>query len=157
MNNSVYTCAASLCVTLVACGIIRMIAPAGNTSRILSVVISVFVLCSLVSPISVFVKNLSVTVDEDEFMSEEKSISVEYDNEIIRQTADYINQYVYTSLKAEGIDNTAIETVLALDENSGIYISKMNIYIDKRYTEKTQVINEVVKNTVGIEPEITER
>ena len=156
MNTSVYTCAASLCVTLVACAVIRMIAPSGNTSRILSVVISVFVLCSMVSPISSLFKNLNFDTKEETFSVKEKDFSNQYDDAVITKTADYINRYVCSTLSAEGVENVSIKTVLGVDANNGIYINELNIYIDKAYTERFSEIKSIVKNTVGVEPTITE-
>ena len=157
MNSSVYACAGSLCVTLVACAVIRMIAPSGNTSRILSVVISVFVLCSMISPIITLVKTSDFNVKEERFSVTEDSLSAEYNEVVINQTADYINEYLNTSLEASGVEKATIKTVLALDKNDGIYINNISIYIDKKYTDKAGEIKNIVKNTVGVEPIVLER
>ena len=157
MNDSLYTCAACLCVTLVACAVIRMIAPSGNTSRILSVVISVFVLCSMLSPITAFVKDFGFGIVDKSINDYEPDISAKYDAEVIRQTAEYINQYVDAALNAQGVTDSSIKTIVSVSENNGINVSEMYIYIDKAYNSRSEEIRDIVKNTVGVDPIVVEQ
>lgn len=156
MSNSIYMCAASLCVSLVVCSIVRIIAPSGNTNRILSVVISVFVLCCVLSPIAELLKGFYTSSYESGYLYEEYDFSSEYDNEVMRTTGDYVNEYISLMLESSGVVNVSIKTILALDENGGIYIGDMRIYLDKSDMVKAEEVKELVMNAVGTEPVIME-
>ena len=156
MSSSIYTCAASMCCCLVVCSIIRIITPSGNTTRIMSVVISVFVLCCLLSPITELIKNFKIKSYEETITAQEYDFSSEIDKKVISQTADYLNEYVNLTLESAGVNNASIETILALSEQKGIYIREMNIYLDVNEKDKTEDIKELVLNSVGIEPNVLE-
>ena len=156
MNESIYTCASSLCCSLIICSIIRMFAPTGNTSRILSVVMSVFVLLCILTPFLSLSDELNISAKEGTLTVNEKDFSLKLDEEVIKQTANNINSYVNTLLTQSGVENTIIQTILALDENNSIYIRAMNIYLNVNYKERKDEIKALVLRSLGIEPTVTE-
>jgi len=156
MNDSIFMCATSICVCLVVCSVIRIVAPTGNTSRILSVVISVFVLLCMFSPLKSLVESFRFESDRSFSEDIELKQAEGYDEQVILQTASYINEYVNNILVNEGVENSEIKTILAVNENRGIYIRELNIYLSKGYSEKSAEIKELIKSSLGVEPLIKE-
>jgi len=156
LTNSIYVCAASLCCSLVACAVIRIILPSGNTERIMTVILSVFVLCCLFKPIIDIVKNINLSLNEDHFNVTEESITVLQDERVIEETAKYLNEYVNEILVSKGVENASIKTILSTNENRGIYIKELNIYLDKDNMDKSKDVKEWILSLVGIEPVISE-
>ncbi len=154
--NSIYVCAASLCCTLVVCAVIRLIVPTGNTERIMSVVLSVFVLCSIFSPAINIIKNMNPNVEEKDLNITEKEVYLMQDKRVIEETANYINEYVYNLLCSKDVDCSSVKTILATNENRGIYIKEINIYLNKDDADKAKFVKEWITELLGIEPKVSE-
>lgn len=156
MSQSIYLCAASLCCCLVICAIVRMFVPNGNTTRILSVVISVFVLCCMFSPIKEIIKDFRVGQSEKKLNITEEKFNAKQEDKVINETAKYINEYINNLLVSEGVKNASVKTILALSQNRGIYIKDINIYLDKEYMKDSKKIKDLIIKYIGTEPEVTE-
>ncbi len=157
MSESVYICATSLCCCLVVCALVKMITPSGNTTKILSLVIGVFALCCLVSPVVTLVSEFDINALKTEQSINNTEYSQLCDEQVLKTTGDYINSYVDVLLKQANITTDNITTVLGVDENKGIYIRQMNIYINKADMDKADEIENIISNSVGIVPKITEK
>lgn len=157
MTESMYLCAGSLCCTLVVCSLVRIIAPAGNTTKIMSLVISIFSLCCLFSSFISFSDNLKFTeADISQAEISDEVFSDLCDDKVLSTTGDYINSYTKNLLIQSDIDPQQIITVMGVDKNRGIYIREMNIFINEKYHSKTDEVKETVSSILGIEPTITE-
>lgn len=156
MSESVYICAASGCCCLVVCALIRIIAPSGNTTKILSLVIGLFALCCLISPVAELFRNIDfVELSKEQNICNE-NFSALCDEQVLSKTGDYINSYADIILKQADININNIQTVLGVDKNKGIYIKQMNIYINKTARDKADKIENLISNSLGIVPKITE-
>lgn len=157
MTESMYLCAGSLCCTLVVCSLVRIIAPAGNTTKIMSLVISIFSLCCLFSSFISFSDNLKFTeADISQAEISDEVFSDLCDDKVLSTTGDYINSYTKNLLIQSDINPQQIITVMGVDKNRGIYIREMNIFINEKYHSKTDEVKETVSSILGIEPTITE-
>ena len=154
MNESLYICAASLCCCLVVCSLVRLVAPAGSTTKILSLVIGVFALCCLVSPFVTLVKSIDVYSCETDYTEKQSELTQVYNEEILRTTGDYINSYTKTLLLSAEIIPDDIQTILGVNNENGIYIKEMNIYINKNSSYKIGTIEELIETSVGIKPKV---
>lgn len=154
MNESLYICAASLCCCLVVCSLVRLVAPSGSTTKILSLVIGVFALCCLVSPFVTLVKSIDVYSCETDFTEKQSELTQVYNEEILRTTGDYINSYTKTLLLSAEIIPDDIQTILGVNNENGIYIKEMNIYINKNSSYKIGTIEELIETSVGIKPKV---
>ncbi|MBQ4568905.1 MAG: stage III sporulation protein AF [Ruminococcus sp.] len=157
MSESIYICAGSLCCTLLICSILRVISPSGSTQKIMSVVICVFSLCCLVSPVYEFVSNIKLNYTQ-KYAKDAVSDNFEadYDKAVLKQTAEYINAYVYKLLESCSAENAKIETILSSDDKKGIYISGMNIYLNGNENVNIKKISDAVFSATGVKPNITE-
>ena len=157
MTESLYLCSGSLCCALVVCSLVRLIAPSGNTSKIMSFVMSIFALCCLVSPIVSGIKDFDINeVKMSETQLSDKMFSELCDEQVLSTTGEYINSYTTNILMESDITPNKITTVMGINKNRGIYIREMNIYINKKYHNKIGEIKEIVSSFAGIQPEVTE-
>lgn len=156
MKDSIYICAASLCCCLVVCSLVRMIAPAKSTSRILTVVISVFALCCIISPVASAVKGFDVSSVEWSVDAKTKEYAAQYDESVLRETAEYISQYVSAILMSADIKVSEVKTVVAVNDARGIYIRSVSIYLDKKYISRKDEIQQLLYSELGIKAEVTE-
>lgn len=154
MMASVYVFASSLCISLVLCALVRMFAPSGATSKILSVVIGMFMLCSMISPVCSLVKNFNM--DEGEVFDERiaKNLAASYDNEVLTRTTNYINEYANSILESISVKPDNIKTVVAVSESKGIYIKEISIYINKTDVQKSDEIVRMLEDSLGCKPQI---
>ena len=157
MSQSIYVFASSLCCCLVVCALLRLISPGGNTSKILSAVICVFMLCCIFSAVRTVLRNVNFLSNKENFSRSEKELSFNYDNRVIKETVNYLNQYINRLLESEGINNSVIRTIIETDEEKGIYVKEMNIYLDKKYADKKEYVNQLIFEHTGIKAEVTER
>lgn len=155
--QSIYICAASLCCCLVVCAILRMIVPSGNTQKIMSVVIGVFTVCCLLSPLYEIGKNLNFSENKnDEINRIQNDYEQQYDSKVLQTTAEYINEYVNSLLFEAGVNDARIETILSVNDGRGIYIQEMNIYLYKKNGININGLSDLIYSSVGIVPSITE-
>lgn len=156
MSDSFYLCAASLCVCLVICALVKLVAPSGSTSKILSLVIALFALCCLISPVVSIVKEIDFPSLESETNNYQKQYDEIYNTQVLQTTGDYITDYSYVLLRQADITPLNIKTVIGVSENKGIYVREMNIYINKTDMDKADKVRSIIETSVGIVPEITE-
>jgi len=137
--------------------LVRIIAPAGNTTKIMSLVISIFSLCCLFSSFISFSDNLKfIEADISQAEISDDVFSDLCDDKVLSTTGDYINSYTKNLLIQSDINPQQIITVMGVDKNRGIYIREMNIFINEKYHSKTDEVKETVSSILGIEPTITE-
>ena len=154
--QSIYICAASLCCCLIVCALLRMIVPSGNTQKIMSVVMGVFTVCCLLSPLYEIGKNFNFPKVNCISYEIEEKLQEQIDSEVMKTTAEYINEYVNSLLYTRGISDAQIKTTLSVSDEGGIYIKDMNIYLYKKSEIDTQKITNLIYTSVGIKPIITE-
>lgn len=154
MTESIYICAGTLCCALVVCALVRMLSPSGNTTKILSAVIGIFALCAILSSFTEFLKG----IDMPNVAFKENITSQEFselcDEQVLTQTADYINQYTQTLIDEADIEYKNIETVVGVSDDTGIYIKAMNIYISESTVGRSDEIRELISSSVGVKPNI---
>lgn len=156
MKSSVFICAASLCCCLMVSALVRMIAPSGATNKIMSVVISVFTLCCLFSPVVDLVSNFDVSAYEYEADVISKNLSDEYDEEVIQYTTQYISGYVSTLLESAGYDVKQVKTQVTVNNEKGIYISSIDIYLYEVTSAQRIEIENMLKSELSVKPKIWE-
>ncbi len=156
MNESIYICAASLCCCLVVSSLVRIIAPSGNTSKILSLIIGLFTICCLISPFVALFKDIDVNIYQKELNTESTNLTELYDEQVLSTTGEYINSYVLSLLKNAEIVPENIKTVLGVTKEKGIYVKQMNIYVRKYTWDKADEIKSLIETSLGIEPKVTE-
>ena len=146
--NSVYAWAGTLCA------FVRIIAPGERTMKTISLVIGVFVVLAVTSPLVNFARNLDLSDSTEELFSVEGEASERYNQEVIKETGDYLAAYVFELLKTSKISPKNIEVVMGTDEERGIYIAACRIYMDKDDYQKEEDVKELISSSLAVEPSI---
>lgn len=152
--NSVYAWAGTLCAVLIIASFVRIIAPGERTMKTISLVLGVFVVLAVTSPLVNFARNLDLSDSTEELFSVEGEASERYNQEVIKETGDYLTAYVFELLKTSKISPKNIEVVMGTDEERGIYIAACRIYMDKDDYQKEEDVKELISSSLAVEPSI---
>ena len=152
--NSVYAWAGTLCAVLIIASFERKIAPGERTMKTISLVIGVYVVLVVTSPLVNFARNLDLSDSTEELFSVEGEASERYNQEVIKETGDYLAAYIFELLKTSKISPKNIEVVMGTDEERGIYIAACRIYIDKDEYQKEEDVKELISSSLAVEPSI---
>lgn len=144
-----------VCVCCVVCSMLSMIAPFGRTKKIINLILGFFLISSMIVPlVSLFTENkISLSLHSsspDSYYVDEK----EYENIVLKKTADNLVNATNDLLLAENIVADNIMITLKKSDNNSIYISKINIYISKAYKNRAEDILKIITANMCKEPEI---
>ncbi len=151
--SAVISVCACVCITAIGGSIISIIIPDGNMKKIISLVLGVFFLCSLIVPVrnavNGFSADLSQSADVDEITATADEV---YTQSILDETSAVLSKTLEGYLKSENIPFIRTKFYLCRDDNLGIIINKICIYIKK--TDNTYVfrIKEITEENFGQTP-----
>ncbi|MDO5124420.1 MAG: stage III sporulation protein AF [Eubacteriales bacterium] len=151
MTSAISSCAVTLVCTLTACAVLKVIAPTERTIKIASLVLGLFLLVNMTSPlISAFeeVKNNSFSADDTILNDAQSQIS----NAVLKETGDYINAYAGKLLDSLEIPYKNIKTVVENNDESGITIRSVCIYLDKEQEIHDKKIKDAITQSLCAEP-----
>lgn len=142
----------SVCVALICGSIMNMLSPDGSLKKIYKLVICVFLLSTIISPLS--------EIDfSDSFNFEDKSSKAfEIDEEMffLGTTEEIVEEQIKNDteemFEEMGIIFKDISVKINILESGNIDINKFTVTIDQNYDFSE--IKEKVKNKIGMEPEI---
>lgn len=147
---------AMICVCCVICGALGILAPLGNTKKLMNVVMGIFFLAMAVSSFAGFDSQLE---GFDFALPDSQDIALEYENlgenEVLRVAEEKLEDYAAYVLGEEGIEPEKIRIILERDQSGGIYVKEINIYINQEQNRlfKTK-INNTIKNDFKVFPNI---
>lgn len=153
--SGVSTAVSTLCCSLIVATLVRIIAPQGNTEKIIKLIISAFILVSIV----LAVKSVVDLVDTDKIISDSESIvsyeNTEMNNEKVLKTAsEYLVEYSKNLLESNNISVDNIKITLVESENSVIYVREAIIYINRDYLNDEDRIINLISSNLGVSPKI---
>ena len=141
----------SVCCASLICGIFKMILPEGCFGKTFKVILSVFFICTVISPLMKI--NLSEIKNDFEISSVEENLD---NNVFYENSLEYIESEIYTSaeafLKNNGIEAKDIEIKINISEDYGIDINKFVLTIAKE--DYIDSLEEKIYKEIGIMPEI---
>ncbi len=152
--ESVYAWCSTLCAVLIIASIVRIISPSEKTMKTLSLVIGLFVILAVASPLVSFAKNLDFKSTSEDYFSLENELSKEYKDEVMKETGDYLAAYSMELIKNSDLDVNNLEVIMEINEDGGISISKCRIYMDKDNSAKEKDVKELISTTLMVEPSI---
>ncbi len=151
MGDGFYTFCTSLCAVLIVSSLVKMLAPKDKMNRIMSLVIGVFFLMCMTSPVINLIENFELPEEDNLYSAEAENVSDSY---VLKETADYLCIYLKEGLLGEGIDCSEVKVVMAKEAENGIYLDSVCIYLNKYSAEDGIRAKELVKSTLGAEPQI---
>ena len=150
--DTIYSSAASLCLTTIICAVLKVIFPGEKTLKVLSLVLSLFVLLSLTAPFIDIVKSIGAESSDVVLMKTQDRISESIEEDVIGEAGNYLSRYVYSLLMSGDLEPLSVSVNLKGDEKSGIYVDKLLIYFDSKYKGRGEEISYLVESTLGVSP-----
>ena len=142
--NSIAALIGMLCACAVAVSVLKIISPNGMTEKTLNLVIGVFIICVMIVPIKNFFTDFNLNITSPEIP---ESISADakkaYNSAIIAETKSRLEKTLISSLSTDGFSVNSVDVNLGENNDGGIYITGINIYINK--TEK--YISKIIRRT----------
>lgn len=144
-----------ICVCCVACSIFSLIAPTGRMKKMVSLILGMFLICSMIIPIKGLFDSLKIgfNIDDSKYSIENMSDS-EYNELVLKQTADNLVGAANNLLISENIYAQNIRVGLKISEDNSIYISSIYIYITNEYQDRQEEISKIITNNMSKEPEL---
>ena len=141
----------SVCCAVIICGIFNIMLPEGSFGKIFKVVLSVFFICVIISPLL----KIDLSYFKNDFKLNEKEYDFE-DNVFSENSLEYIENEIYSSVKEilEKSGITAKDIILEINifEDFSIDINKFVIKISKE--DYTDSLEDKIYKDLGIMPEI---
>ena len=156
--KDIATVAAVICVCSLAVSLISSISPQGNMRRVINLVIGAFMLCCMIFPIKTAVNGYELNIDTTPISDNLQNTAYDaYNNAILSETKNNLESFMYAYLVQRGITPKEITINLEVNENGGIYIGSLCIYISIQDSEKSDEIKHLVREKFEVIPEIIMR
>lgn len=144
-----------ICGCAVICSIVELILPSAKMQSSAKIVIAVFFLFCVISPIRNFVTQLSYTIDSvNDNNIPTISNSIDYNKLLLDETIKKSTQALKILLNEEDITITDANIDAHISENYCIKIDSISIYIDVASNDELLKINSLVYKNFGILPNI---
>lgn len=151
MSWSFFTFCSSLTAVLIISSLVKILAPKEKMNRMMSLVIGVFFLLCMTSPILKLVEEFEFPEEKSIYSSEYEDVSNGY---VLRETAEYLSAYLKESLISSGVKCSSVKVTVVNDDEKGIILESVSIYLSEYSTEDSLKTSQLVKSTVGVEPQI---
>lgn len=152
--NTLNAAAMTLCVCCIVCSLLSMLIPQERTKKALNLVLSLFLICSLILPVKSLLSDLDIEPDAEDAAVDFSFSQEDYNRVILKQTADNLVLCADDLLKAEGIEAENIRLSLKISEQGSIYVSNIIIYISKETEYRKQDIENIIYRNFSKEPKI---
>lgn len=152
--STLNTAATTLCVCCIVCSLLSMLIPQERTKKTLNLVLSLFLICSLILPVRALLSDITMDFDTEDTVGNYSFSQKDYDRSILKQTADNLVLCADELLKNEGIAAENIRLSLKISEQKSIYVSNIIIYIDKETADRKQDIETIIYRNFSKEPKI---
>ncbi|MBQ6153429.1 MAG: stage III sporulation protein AF [Ruminococcus sp.] len=152
--NTLNTAATTLCVCCIVCSLFSMLIPQERTKKTLNLVLSLFLICSLILPVKTLLSDISVDLEIEDAVGDYSFTQEDYDRMVMKQTADNLVLCADNLLQNEGIKAENIRLSLKISEQGSIYVSNIIIYISEDLENRKQDIEAVIYRNFSKEPKI---
>ena len=133
-----------VCACAVAVSLLNIISPNGMTEKTLNLVIGVFIICVMIVPVKNFCTEFKLNISSVELPESLSSDAQKaYNNAVIAQTKTRLEKSLTAALSLDGFSPESVAVNLGENNDGGIYIKGINIYINK--SEKH--IPEIIRRT----------
>lgn len=145
-----------ICGCAVVCSIIELILPSAKMQSTARIVIAIFFLVCVISPIKAFVINLSDNINSANFNDITNTVSnIDYNKILLEETINNTINALKILLDEEDIKINNANIDAHISENNCIKIDSISIYIDVASNDELLKINSLVYKNFGLLPDIT--
>ena len=152
--NTLNLTAMTLCACCIVCSLLTLLIPQERMKKTLNLVLSLFLLCSLILPVQSLLSNIQMEYDVQEFDQEYSFSQEEYHKAILQKAADNLVLCADNLLRKEGIEADNIRLSLKISEGESIYVSNIIIYISRDTENRKQDIESIIYRNFSKEPKI---
>lgn len=144
----------SICVTTVVASIFSMLTPDTRLDKVLKFAISLFFLTGLISPFVNNKLNFHIDLGDIQSSSKQQELSQSVSSQFKSVVEKNIESSLEKQLSEKNISVKKIEVFININEDDSISINKLMVYIEKSSDETQQNIKKLIKESVGVTPEV---
>lgn len=153
--NEILAVTTAICAAALICTLVSNFVTDGSTKKIICLVLGAFIICSMIVPIKNAVNGFSEEIAETDIADSAVSTDDEaYSREILKQTRKNLESALKDLLLQNGVEINSCEIILAVTDDNSIIISSVSIYINKEYTQYSDLISEVTFQNFSVQPNI---
>lgn len=151
--STLNTVAVIVCVCCISCSIISLLIPLGRMTKIVNLVMGLFLITNMIIPMLSIFSGFKTSLDlQSTYKNDNLYTQQDYDELVLNQTADNLVQVANELLKSENITPENIEVSIKKTDNNRIYISAINIYINKDFKNRISYIKKIIFTNMSKEP-----
>lgn len=146
--NVISSTAITICVCCIVCSVVNLLKPNGNTQKIFNLILGAFLLCSILLTVNTSAGDIGKTISNiARFEDLNTSGEDTYNEQVVKQTADNLVLTLNVLLENQNIFVKDIEIILNTDQEQGISIKEINIFIkEAQLVQKNEIINITEEN-----------
>lgn len=151
--SAVISVCTAVCAAAIAGSLASVLMPEGNTKRVVSLVLGAFLFCSMIAPVNEAISGFNA--GEPEIPPEEEITATAdeiFTSKVLDETSDILSRTLEGYLKSEKIPFLRTKFYLCRDDNLGIIISRICIYIKKKDNTYVFKIKEITEKNFGQTP-----
>ncbi len=154
--SAVSKAVAFICGCAVVCSVLNLISPNSKMKKPARIVLAVFFICSLISPVKNAVEAISRAFDFSvQETQREPEAAFDYEQLVFEQTVQNLANSVNNMLLDEEITAKDISVNAHISSNKSIKLDSINIYIDEASNVDILKIETLVSTNFGLVPNIT--
>lgn len=150
--NALKSASMIACVCCVACSVVSLITPMGRMRKTVNLILGLFIICSMLIPVVGLVTTKETEFSIEESVFENMNSEEEYEKLVLNETADNLVKAANDLLLSENIEAENISIGIKRTESDSIYISRINIYINKDYENMVEDIKRIISINMSKEP-----
>lgn len=143
-----------ICGCAVVCSIVELILPSAKMQSSARIVIAMFFLICVISPIKNFITQLNYNINSVDSNIPTMSNSIDYNKLLLDEAIKNSTQALKILLEEEDITITNANIDAHISENYCIKIDSISIYIDVASNDELLKINSLVYKNFGMLPNI---
>ncbi|MCL2487954.1 MAG: hypothetical protein FWE80_04655 [Oscillospiraceae bacterium] len=142
--------AATLCLSAIACSLIQLLTPKEGSGKIMRLLIAAFFLCAVLSPLAAFhLIDFTFPITADYDRSEQLEIRLQ--EQIEKQLQPALLKTVNEALINYHFSAKKAGAKMDRSEDGGIYISHIEVYLDKQDRQYCATAAQILSHRFGQE------
>ena len=144
-----------ICLTSKICIIIELVLPPGKMEKTMKMVLGLFTLCAVMSPIK-GLSNIKINFNmaNKDFMDDKLGFLNNINSQIESIAQDNIKAIILNTLKDIKINPKNIEIFMDTNEDNCISIIKCKIFLNKEYLDLADKAKNTIESKLKIETEV---
>ncbi len=144
-----------ICIASIICIIIELMLPPGKMEKTMRMVLGIFMVCALISPIKNLKKlNFNISNITTEAIKDKFEFTNKINSQLTNLAEDNVRVLILSILKEKGISPKKVDIFMDTNEDNCISIIKSKIYVSKEEAELVNNIKSLIESKLKIETEV---